>query len=540
MITDVDVLVIGSGIAGLSFALRTAEFARVAVVTKKSDTESSTNYAQGGIAAVMDPNDSFTSHARDTHVAGAYLCHEDAVRILVHEGPARVRELIDFGVRFTQSSLSHSPFHLDLGREGGHSTRRIVHAADLTGREVERALVANVKHSHNIRVFEHLHGIDLITSRDGDKIRCVGAHVVDADTGDVVSFRAKVTMLATGGLSRIYLHTTNPEIATGDGVAMSFRAGAVIGNMEFIQFHPTTLYHADARSFLISEAVRGEGGILRLGNGETFMEDYHEMSCLAPRDIVARAIDAELKKSGDECVYLDITHLDPEKIRSHFPNIYDKCQSVGIDITKDWIPIVPAAHYSCGGVVTDTEGRTSIDRLYACGEVACTGVHGANRLASNSLLEAVVFARRASDDARIRLADTTHEPVDEYPVEKHTVEVSEVDLHELTHKLQTVMWNYVGIVRTDERLTKALAMIRQIRFDAEQLFSAGRLRPNLLELRDMALAAELVTLSALSRKESRGLNYNADHPDLDDTNFKHDTLLSVGAEGEPVVLGFNG
>lgn len=525
MIVDVDVLVLGTGIAGLSYALRAAEFGRVALVTKKSDTESNTNYAQGGIAAVMDPHDTFESHIKDTFVAGAYLNHEDAVNILVTEGPDRVRELFDLGTRFTQNTDAENPLHLHLGREGGHSTRRIVHAADLTGREIERALVSRVKGNLNINVFEHDHGVDLIADKVGDKTVCRGAHVIDSETGDVMSFRSKVTMLATGGLSRVYMYTTNPEIATGDGVAMAYRAGATVGNMEFIQFHPTTLYHPGARSYLISEAVRGEGGILRLKNGETFMEKYHEMGSLAPRDVVARAIDAELKKSGDECVYLDITHKDPEFIKEHFPNIYITCLSVGIDITREWIPIVPAAHYACGGVLTDVNGRTTISNLYACGEVSCTGVHGANRLASNSLLEAVVYARRAAIDAQERIGSIEFGQIEEFPVGKHTGNVPEELVAELTKKLQTVMWKYVGIVRTNERLAKALDLVREIAVQADDLYESGRITAKLLELRNLALTAKLIVLSALARKESRGLHYNLDYPYVDDENFKHDTLL---------------
>lgn len=536
MVIDVDVLVLGTGIAGLSYALRVSESGRVALVTKKSDTESNTNYAQGGIAAVFDPKDSYEAHIQDTHVAGAFLCHEDAVEILVKEGPARVRELVDLGVRFTASRQPESGIGFDLGREGGHSTRRIVHAADLTGREIERALVARVKGNHDIRVFEHDHAIDLITSDVGGRTVCRGAHVLDSETGDVMSFRAKVTMLATGGLGRVYLHTTNPEIATGDGVAMAFRAGAVVGNMEFIQFHPTTLYHPGARSFLISEAVRGEGGVLRLANGDTFMERYHEMGCLAPRDVVARAIDAELKKSGDDCVYLDLTHLSAELVKGHFPHIYQTCLSVGIDITREWIPIVPAAHYACGGVVTDTDGRTTIDNLYACGEVACTGVHGANRLASNSLLEAVVYARRAAESARevIRSAELGH--VDEFPAEVHESPISAETVGRLTAALRDAMWKYVGIVRTNDRLTRALDAVSRIGNEAEEMYRNGRLSPGLLELRNMALAAKLITLSALSRKESRGLHYNLDYPDTDDGCCKHDTLLVRNGEMAPELV----
>ncbi len=532
MIVDVDVLVLGTGIAGLSFAIRASQFGDVALVTKKSDTESNTNYAQGGIAAVMDPNDTYESHKHDTLVAGAYLCHEDAVDVLVREGPDRIRELIDFGVRFTQNPSSANDLHLDLGREGGHSARRIVHAADLTGKEVERALVFKVKGSSRIRVFEHSHAIDLIVKEVNGRRVCLGAHVMDPETGDVMSFRSKVTMLATGGLGRVYLHTTNPEIATGDGVAMACRAGAVIGNMEFIQFHPTTLYHEDARSFLISEAVRGEGGVLRLKSGEAFMDKYHPMGNLAPRDIVARAIDAELKASGEECVYLDITHIASEKVKGHFPNIYEKCLSVSIDITRDWIPIVPAAHYSCGGVLCDLEGRTTIDNLYACGEVSCTGVHGANRLASNSLLEAIVFARRAALDASAKLASIEHLEIEDYPVTSHNERVGSEKIHALDHDLKAAMWDYVGIVRSNERLSKALSAIHEVKAEADALYFHGKLAPELLELRNKSLAAELISVSALSRHESRGLHYTVDYPELDDANSKHDTLLRMDANNE--------
>ena len=539
MIIDVDVLVLGTGIAGLSFALRAAEQHRVAIVTKKSDTESNTNYAQGGIAAVMDTTDSFDAHIHDTHVAGAYLCHDDAVDILVKEGPDRVRELAEFGVRFTHAGRSHNPLHLHLGREGGHSARRIVHAADLTGREIERALVANAKGSQNIRLFEHDHAIDLISDTTSDGVVCRGAHVLDSETGDVMTIRAKVTMLATGGLSRVYLHTTNPEIATGDGVAMAFRAGAKIGNMEFIQFHPTTLCHPNARSFLISEAVRGEGGKLRLASGEEFMARYHEMGSLAPRDIVARAIDAELKRTGDECAYLDVTHLDRDKIIEHFPNIYEKCLTAGIDITREWIPVVPAAHYACGGVLTDTNGRSSIERLYACGEVACTGVHGANRLASNSLLEAIVFARRAAIAIESLVDEVEHVEVVEFPSERHIAPVLPPRIDELTQELRRVMWRYVGIVRTDERLEKALGLVREIKAQAGRIYSDGQLSPHLLELRNMAVIGELIIVSAQSRKESRGLNYNLDHPEINDALFKHDTVVLKGEQDIPMVVSGN-
>ncbi|HOK54700.1 MAG TPA: L-aspartate oxidase [Armatimonadota bacterium] len=525
MSIDVDVLVLGSGIAGLSFALKASAHGKVALVTKKSDTESNTNYAQGGIASVTAQDDSFDLHIHDTNVAGGWLCHKDAVEILVKEGPKRIRELIDLGVRFSKEKDPNGKVHLALGREGGHSRRRILYSADLTGREIERALVSNIKQKENIRIFEHHIAIDLIS----DEKTCYGAYVLDPDTGEVMTIHAKVTMLATGGVGHVYLYTTNPLIATGDGVAMSYRAGARIANMEFIQFHPTTLYHPGARSFLISEAVRGEGGILRLSDGSTFMENYHEQGCLAPRDVVARAIDAELKKNGDECVYLDITHLSPEKIKARFPNIYEKCKSVGIDITKDWIPIVPAAHYSCGGVLTDVDGRTSLDRLYACGEAACTGVHGANRLASNSLLEAVVFAHRAAEDAGKVLSEykswASDQECPEYAIGNHTEPIDLELVKELTVKLQTVMWKYVGIVRTDERLAKALTHVQSILNTAEDMYKHGQLTPELIELRNLAQVAELIVLSAMERKESRGLNYNLDHPDIDDKLCKKDTVI---------------
>ena len=527
MLIDSDVLVIGSGIAGLSFALRASKLGSVNIVTKKSDTESNTNYAQGGIAAVMDPADSFEAHKLDTMVAGAYLCKEEAVDILVKEGPDRVRELMEWGVEFTQNNDSPNPLHLDLGREGGHNTRRIVHAADLTGKEIERALIQSVKNNPNINVYEHDHAVDLIIDSNNGESKCNGAYVLDSETGNVISFRSKITMLATGGCCQVYLHSTNPEIATGDGVAMACRAGALIANMEFIQFHPTTLYHPDARSFLISEAVRGEGGVLRLKTGETFMERYHEMGCLAPRDIVARAIDNELKLSCEECVFLDITHIDAEKVKAHFPNIYEKCLTVGIDITKDWIPIVPAAHYSCGGVVTDINGRTSIDNLYACGETSCTGVHGANRLASNSLLEAVVFSRRAANDAELLIQSLSLSDVPEYHQTPHSKQVPHDPIWEFEHKLKAVMWNHVGIIRNNERLSRAMAMLREIRLQAEQYFLEGVITPKLLELRNMALTALLITASARARKESRGLHFNTDYPNLDDVNFKRDTELTL-------------
>ena len=524
-VMDVDYLVLGSGIAGLSFALKVAKHGKVALVTKKSDTESNTNYAQGGIAGVTSPEDKYDLHIQDTLVAGAGLCRQETVEILVKEGPERIRELVELGVQFTREKTATGETRFALGREGGHSMRRILHAADLTGREIERALIVRCKHQENIRIFEHEYAVDLITYAEEDgTLTCCGAYVLDTETEEVTTFRARVTMLATGGAGQVYLHTTNPEIATGDGVAMAYRAGADIANMEFIQFHPTSLYHPDARSFLISEAVRGEGGILRLKDGSTFMEDYHAMACLAPRDIVARAIDAELKKSGEECVYLDVTHLDPEHVRKRFPNIHQKCLSVGIDITKDWIPIVPAAHYSCGGVLTDCDARSSVERLYACGEVSCTGVHGANRLASNSLLEAVVFAHRAAGDSKQYMDVLCNHNMPEFPKTAHTRTIDPAVIEGLKAEIRRIMWRYVGIVRTNERLQTAKDGMRELGAQVEKLYASGRLTPELLELRNMITTGMLIIDSAVLRKESRGLNYNLDYPELDE-NTK-DTVLS--------------
>ncbi len=537
MVIDVDYLVLGSGIAGLTFALKVNGSGTVAIITKKSDTESNTNYAQGGIAGVLSPDDSYDLHIRDTLIAGAGLCHKDSVEILVREGPQRIRELIDLGVRFTYEKSSDGAKRLALGMEGGHSRRRIAHAADLTGREIERALIAQSKSKSNIRVFEHDIALDLIveSASDGRKI-CRGAYVLDTETGDVSTFRAGVTMLATGGLCKVYKHTTNPDIATGDGVAMAFRAGARIANLEFIQFHPTSLYHPDAKSFLISEAVRGEGGVLRTKDGNTFMEKYHEMGCLAPRDIVARAIDSELKKRGDECVFLDITHLEPERIKTRFPHIYQNCLKYGIDMTKDWIPIVPAAHYSCGGVLTDINARTSVENLYACGEVACTGVHGANRLASNSLLEAVVFGHRAAINA-IEVAKEPKPVVQEYTLNANPTQPDHEKISELTDKLRSVMWKNVGIVRSNERLKTALEQVNEILKEAEKMYADNYLSADLIELRNLSIVASLIIQSSLLRKESRGLNYNIDYPETDDEHCLHDTIIERNGKSiEPCVV----
>jgi L-aspartate oxidase len=534
---ETDFLVIGSGIAGLSFALKASQYGPVTVITKKENTESNTNLAQGGIATVINPKDSFELHIRDTLKAGAGLCHREAVEILVEEGPERVRELIEWGVHFTTKKGRGHTEELALAREGGHSIARIIHAQDLTGQEIEEALVSAIKKNKRIRVFENHMAIDLITEHQvrgmektsRRKRTCFGAYVLDPKKGVVKKIISKITMLATGGTGQVYQHTTNPDIATGDGVAISYRAGAKIANLEFMQFHPTTLYHPDGQSFLISEAVRGFGGVLRTRDGKTFMEQYHPQGCLAPRDVVARAIDHELKRRGDHCVYLDITHIKAKTVKDRFPNIHEKCLSLGIDMTVEPIPVVPAAHYMCGGVLTDLWGQTSIKHLLASGEVACTGVHGANRLASNSLLEAVVFSHRALIKAvhilRKRVFDVPSIP--EWQ-EKGVFNRAEWIL--ISHdreEIQKLMWDYVGIVRSDNRLHRALRRVRLIANEVEDFYKKTKVTNELIELRNIATLAELIIRCALHRQESRGLHYTTDYPQTDDTHWKRNTIVTT-------------
>ena len=530
MTIETDFLVIGSGIAGLSFALQAAQIGSVSIITKKDDKESNTNYAQGGIASVMSKNDSFDIHIKDTLNAGSGLCHEPAVKFMVDNGPAAIKKLLSTGVEFSKKGKTS----LDLNQEGGHSRKRIVHARDYTGREIERALLHNIKNHKNIQVFENHIAIDLITEhhieeRDySEGIHCWGAYVLDVIKNRIIIISARVTLLSTGGCGQVYLHTTNPSIATGDGIAMAYRAGARIANLEFMQFHPTSLFKEGSNAFLISEAVRGFGGILKDKNGTPFMKAYHKNAELAPRDIVARAIDREMKKSGENCVYLDLTHKNPESIKTKFPSIYRKCLEFQIDITKDWIPVVPAAHYMCGGVVVDMKGCTTIKGLFACGEVAFTGVHGANRLASNSLLEAVVFTEPAVKEASryLKTAKIKFPKIPPWNLDGTFNQDEWVYIVHDRHVIREVMWDYVGIVRSDFRLARAARRLDMIAAEVEEFYKKTMVTNDLIELRNIAKVAQLIVRCAISRKESRGLHYNTDYPERNDLLWQHDTYLS--------------
>jgi L-aspartate oxidase len=519
-----DVVVVGSGIAGLSFAIKAAKFGSVALITKKSRPESSTNWAQGGIAAVFGEDDSPALHMEDTLVAGAGLCHPDAVDVLVREGPERVRELMQMGVDFTRQDGDEGD--LSLGLEGGHSRRRIVRADDLTGREIERALLAAAS-AAGIVIYENHQAVDLLTATDPGTLgeRCCGVLVLDTDTGELERFLARAVMLATGGCGQVYRHTTNPSIATGDGVAMAYRAGAKIANMEFIQFHPTALYPARERTFLISEAVRGEGAVLRRRDGSTFMEGYHPLASLAPRDVVARAIDREMKSTGDPFVLLDCSSIAEHEIRERFPNILRETAERGTDMLREPLPVVPAAHYLCGGVLTDTHGRTSVPALYAAGETACTGVHGANRLASNSLLEAVVFAHRASARMGPQLQVTRQLEPETVPATAGRPAPDAALLAADREEIRNVMWDLVGIVRSDERLAEAEARLRQISMHVNGIWAESAPTSDLVELRNLIQTALLVVRCALLRKESRGLHYTIDHAYRDNEHCLRDTIV---------------
>ena len=510
MVQHFDVLIIGSGLAGQSAALRLADSRRVALISKRQLEDSASAWAQGGIAAVLDSKDSIEAHIRDTFTAGAYLNDEKATRFVVENGRRAIDWLIEQGVPFTKDSTGYH-----LTREGGHSARRVIHVADATGLAVQDTLTRKVRRHPNITVLEHHIAIDLITGAklgQGEN-RCYGAYALDTRTGEVITIGAPHTLLASGGAGKVYLYTTNPDTSTGDGIAMAWRAGCRVANMEFIQFHPTCLYHPQAKSFLISEAVRGEGGILRLPDGTRFMPSHDPRAELAPRDVVARAIDFEMKKRGLDCVYLDISHKPAEFLREHFPNIHARCLELGIDICKDPIPVVPAAHYTCGGIVTDLRARTDIPGLYAAGEASCTGLHGANRLASNSLLECVVFSEAAVRDI-LAQPPVTIPPLPQWDASRVSDPDEEIVISHNWDELRRFMWDYVGIVRTTKRLQRAQHRIRLLMREIHEYYTNFRVSNDLIELRNLVMTADLIVRCALKRKESRGLHFSRDYPEM--------------------------
>ena len=524
-----DILLIGGGAAGLSLALRLADSHSIALITKGNMNDGSTYYAQGGIAAVIDEEDSITSHIQDTLNAGAGLCDEKVVEFVVEHGKNNIDWLIQRGVPFTRqmADLPNSPYHLT--REGGHSHRRIIHAADATGRAIHNTLAAQVLAHPNIHIFEQHNAIDLITSSKlgyPDQ-RCLGAYILDRKAGLVKVFQAMHTILATGGASKVYLYTTNPDTATGDGIAMAWRAGCRVANLEFNQFHPTCLYHPNAKAFLLSEALRGEGAILKLPDGTPFMKEFDERAELAPRDIVARAIDHEMKRIGSEYVLLDISHKPADFIRTYFPTIYRRCLDFGYDLTRQPIPVVPAAHYTCGGVMTDLYGQTDLPGLYALGEVAFTGLHGANRMASNSLLECLVFAQSASEHI---LASEQHDliytRIPAWDESRVTDSDEEVVVTHNWHELRRFMWDYVGIVRTNKRMQRAQSRAHLLLNEINEYYGNFKVNSDLLELRNLAVVADLIIRSAMSRKESRGLHYTLDYPQLEHSLDGVNTILT--------------
>ncbi|MDK9720300.1 MAG: L-aspartate oxidase [Rhodospirillales bacterium] len=521
-----DVLVIGSGAAGLTLALEMSPQAKIAVLSKHELREGSTYYAQGGIAAVFSEEDSIDTHVKDTLLAGGGLCDEKAVRFVAERARAAIEKLLDYGVSFTTETDAKGRKILHLTREGGHSKRRVVHAADATGMAVETALEDKARHAERVQLFENHVAIDLI--REGKTGRCVGAYALDRAAGHVRLFRARKVVLATGGASKVYLYTSNPDSCTGDGIAMAWRAGARVANMEFCQFHPTCLYHPKAKGFLVTEAVRGEGGRLLLSpGGERFMPRFHPMAELAPRDVVARAIDHEMKRLGLDHVWLDISHQPPDFIKEHFPTVYAKCLEFGFDMTVEPIPVVPAAHYTCGGVITDLSGRTDIPGLYAIGEVAYTGLHGANRMASNSLLECFVFGSAAAADIRSKLPNTPTPPFlppwDESWV---TDSDEEVVVSHNWDELRLFMWDYVGIVRTTKRLERAKRRVDLLLGEIAEYYGSFKVRNDLLEMRNLAVVADLIIRSAMERKESRGLHYTLDYPVPDSSKLALPTILT--------------
>jgi L-aspartate oxidase len=527
MATRTDFLVLGSGIAGSSFALHAAQYGEVVLLTKRGLSDTATSYAQGGVAAVLSPEDSFERHEADTLEVGAGLCHPDVVSVCVEAGPDALAWLMDRGAHFDRRADGD----LDLGREGGHHARRIVHASDMTGHEIQRALAEAVRAHPNIQVREWHMGVELLMqSRLGGPERCVGVYALDEANGVVETIVSRATILATGGAGKVYLYTTNPDVATGDGMAMAYRAGAELANMEFFQFHPTCLFHPRAKSFLISEALRGEGATLKLPSGEPFMARHHSMGDLAPRDVVARAIDSEMKRTGSEFVLLDISHASSDFVKERFPSIRQRCLSYGIDITREPIPVVPAAHYLCGGVTTDLFGRTTLPGLWAIGETACTGLHGANRLASNSLLEGLVFGRRAAEALQSELAELRSKPWAEVPDWEIGAARPSDEAVVVSHswdELRRTMWNYVGVVRSDSRLRRASRRIALLEEEIRDYYWKNLVTRDLLELRNIATVAQLIVGSATVRRESRGLHYTTDYPSTV-PRFATDTIAKRG------------
>ena len=527
-----DVLIIGSGAAGMTLALKLGKHHRIAMLCKDDPTEGSTYYAQGGVAAVLDEYDSVASHIEDTLMAGAGLCHRDVVEFTVKRSTDIVNWLVELGVRFDTRTASDGSTEFHLTQEGGHSHRRVIHAADATGREIAETLSEHLQDHDNLAIFPGYMAVDLVTR---DKVGlggkdCIGAYALNLQTGEVELFRARYVVLATGGASKVYLYTSNPDTASGDGIAMAWRAGCRVANLEFNQFHPTCLYHPNARSFLISEALRGEGARLLLPDGKPFMSDFDERAELAPRDVVARAIDHEMKRLGCDCVYLDITHKGSEFIQSHFPNIYNRCLEFGIDITREPIPVVPAAHYTCGGIVTDKHGATDLPRLYAVGESSFTGLHGANRMASNSLLECMVFAQAAAEHIEAHSdAPSDYLPIPAWDDSQVTNSDEDVVISHNWDELRRFMWDYVGIVRTDKRLQRARRRIHLLSQEVTEYYSNYRISSDLLELRNLILVADLMIQCALRRKESRGLHYTLDYLEMSDV--AEDTVLTPPSFG---------
>ena len=525
-----DILIIGGGAAGLSLALHLAEKYSIAIITKGPSKDGSTYFAQGGVSAVLSDNDSFAAHIKDTLNVGGSLSNKEAVKFTVEHGPENIRWMQDLGVPFSKETFDTGKKELHLTREGGHTHRRVVHAADATGKAISDTLENHARHHHNVTFYEHHIAVDLITSeKQGYKNThnsCIGAYILNKNTNHVETFQSRYVVLATGGASKVYLYTSNPDGSTGDGIAMAWRAGCSVSNMEFNQFHPTCLYHPEAKSFLISEAVRGEGGKLLLPDGKPFMQKFDKRGELAPRDIVARAIDHEMKRLGVSCVYLDISHRSPAFIASHFPTIHKRCLKFGIDITKQPIPVVPAAHYTCGGVNTDLNGRTDISNLYAIGETAHTGLHGSNRMASNSLLECLVFAQSTANDISAQI-DTPYQyqKISDWDESQVTDSDEYVVISHNWEELRRFMWDYVGIVRTDKRLHRAMHRVSLLQQEITEYYSNFRISNDLIELRNLVLVAELIIRSAMLRKESRGLHFSLDYPEADETSIAKDTVL---------------